>query len=225
MKYWFIMPFNYFENNTVTGYKMERVYTADLSIKWVHGSIDEKEFSEILDKYFYFFSHRHETEVTEEIYWQMSEKLYVEKVVERINNLKSLREYNKISEILNGACQYKNIELILNKYFELKAKIESLRKYKYVKVIGHGDPCFSNTLYDKSTKLLKFIDPKGALKEDDLWTNPYYDIAKLSHSICGLYDFFNNGNYISWFNCKRYNYSKSKCRRRPSCIYRLSNSR
>lgn len=28
-----------------------------------------------------------------------------------------------------------------------------------------------------------------------MWTNPYYDIAKLSHSICGRYDFFNNGLY------------------------------
>ena len=26
----------------------------------------------------------------------------------------------------------------------------------------------------------------------ELWTNPYYDIAKLSHSVCGRYDFFNN---------------------------------
>ena len=47
-------------------------------------------------------------------------------------------------------------------------------------------------LYNKSTQILKFIDPKGALTEDELWTDPYYDIAKLSHSICGNYDFFNN---------------------------------
>lgn len=43
--------------------------------------------------------------------------------------------------------------------------------------------------------MIRFIDPKGALTEEELWTNPYYDIAKLSHSICGLYDFFNCGLY------------------------------
>ena len=59
-------------------------------------------------------------------------------------------------------------------------------------VIGHGDPCFANAMYNKSTQTLKFIDPKGALTEEQLWTNPYYDIAKLSHSVCGRYDFFNN---------------------------------
>ncbi len=42
---------------------------------------------------------------------------------------------------------------------------------------------------------MKLIDPKGALTEAELWTNPYYDIAKLSHSVCGRYDFFNNGIY------------------------------
>ena len=62
-------------------------------------------------------------------------------------------------------------------------------------VIGHGDPCFANALYSKSTKTLKFIDPKGALTEEQLWTNAYYDIAKLSHSVCGNYDFFNNNLY------------------------------
>ena len=55
--------------------------------------------------------------------------------------------------------------------------------------------CFSNILYNEETDNAKFIDPKGALEEKDLWTNPYYDIAKLSHSVCGLYDFLNCGLY------------------------------
>ena len=46
-------------------------------------------------------------------------------------------------------------------------------------------------LYYKDINLLKFIDVKGATKEEDLWTDPYYDLAKLSHSVCGNYDFFN----------------------------------
>ena len=54
---------------------------------------------------------------------------------------------------------------------------------------------FGNILYSKEIGLLKLIDPKGALEETDLWTNPYYDIAKLSHSVCGNYDFFSAGAY------------------------------
>ena len=43
--------------------------------------------------------------------------------------------------------------------------------------------------------MLRMIDPKGAKEEEDLWTDPWYDLAKLSHSICGRYDFFNSGLY------------------------------
>ena len=39
------------------------------------------------------------------------------------------------------------------------------------------------------------IDPRGALEEKDLYIEPHYDIAKLSHSIFGSYDFFNAGLY------------------------------
>lgn len=85
-----------------------------------------------------------------------------------------------------------NIDFLVEKYFSLKKNIEGRIQYPKEFVIGHGDPCFANALYNKSTKTLKFIDPRGALTEDELWTNPYYDIVKLSHSVCGKYDFFNN---------------------------------
>ena len=54
MKYWFVMPFNYHESENIASYTMERLHIPDLAIKWVHGSIDEMEFAELLDKYFSF---------------------------------------------------------------------------------------------------------------------------------------------------------------------------
>ena len=84
------------------------------------------------------------------------------------------------------------IDSLVDKYIDLKEIIEKRAQYPMEFVIGHGDPCFANAMYNKSTQTLKFIDPKGALTEEQLWTNPYYDIAKLSHSVCGRYDFFNN---------------------------------
>jgi hypothetical protein len=50
-------------------------------------------------------------------------------------------------------------------------------------------------LYSKELNLLRLIDPKGATTTDGLYMDPYYDVAKLSHSICGNYDFFNVGGY------------------------------
>lgn len=191
MKFWFIMPYDYKESNDNACYTMERLYITDIAVKWVHGSIDENEFEELMDKYFFFFQSRHEKACTQEEYDQKAKSLYTDKVNKRIEALKKLQGYEKIKVLLD-AFKDTNIDWLVDKYFELKNKIEGKAKYPNCLVIGHGDPCFSNALYNKSTRTLKFIDPKGAITEDELWTNPYYDLAKLSHSVCGRYDFFNN---------------------------------
>jgi len=190
MRFFFVEPFNYTEDNDKASYTMERLHMTDLAIKWVHGSIDEEELNLILDKYFYFFNSRHEKEVSAAEYRAISDELYENKVSRRIEELKKLKEYENIERLLliNGL----TIDKIFEEYKELKEKIESKVDRKNISVIGHGDPCFANTMYNKSTRTLKFIDPKGALTKEELYTNPYYDIAKLSHSICGRYDFFNN---------------------------------
>ena len=192
MKIWYVMPFNYSEDENRASYTMERLHMTDLAIKWVHGSIDYVEFDSILEKYFFFFKSRHSKDVSKDEYNSIAKNLYENKIIERISDLKKLPEFVRIAALLKASNGI-SIDDVLAKYFQLKQKIESKVNYKYVSVIGHGDPCFANTLYNKSTKMLKFIDPKGALTEDELWTNPYYDVAKLSHSICGRYDYFNNG--------------------------------
>ena len=192
MKFWFVLPFDYHEDEESASYTMERLHTTDLAIKWVHGSVDESEFRKILDKYFYFFKSRHEKPVSKNEYQKTAEILYVQKVKNRLSELKELGEFEKIAALMKSSCGFRTIDEIFEKYLSLKTKIESKNNYPLVSVIGHGDPCFANVMYNKSTELLKFIDPKGALTENELWTNPYYDIAKLSHSVCGNYDFFNN---------------------------------
>lgn len=194
MKYWFVMPFDFWETEETAGYSMERLHMTDLAIKWVHGSIEEKEFEKILDLYFYFFKKRHQKNCSKERYRDISDALFVKKVENRINDFKNSSNYAVIRDLLN-VTKTVSIDSLVSEYFSLKEKIESKNTYPEICVIGHGDSCFSNALYNKSTRMLKFIDPKGALSEDELWTNPYYDIAKLSHSICGNYDFFNNGLY------------------------------
>lgn len=191
MKFWFVMPFHYKESRTGASYTMERLHMADLAIKWVHGSMDEAEFGELLDKYFFFLMSRHEKECSKETYDYIADELYVDKIEKRIQDLKQYEAFPKIELLLSSTDA--ELDVLMAKYFALKKAIEDRNSYPHRLVIGHGDLCFANALYNKSTKTLKFIDPKGAMTEKELWTNPYYDIAKLSHSICGRYDFFNNG--------------------------------
>lgn len=61
----------------------------------------------------------------------------------------------------------------------------------------HGDFCFSNILYDSRSNRIKTIDPRGVTPNGkiSIYGNIYYDIAKLSHSVIGLYDFIIAGYF------------------------------
>lgn len=195
MQRWFVLPYDYREDEAVASYEMERLHMTDIAIKWVHGSIGTEEFSDLMDMYFQFFGERVGRDISKEVYEKINKELYVDKVVARIAELKKCPQYAKIENLLKNCDEIGTIDAMLEKYMLLKSKVESRVKFENRSVIGHGDPCFANAMYNRSTRTLKFIDPKGALSEDELWTNPYYDIAKLSHSACGRYDFFNNAMF------------------------------
>ena len=61
----------------------------------------------------------------------------------------------------------------------------------------HGDFCFSNILYDFKSKSIKVIDPRGVDNDGNLsvYGDVRYDVAKLAHSIIGLYDFIIAGMF------------------------------
>lgn len=195
MRRWFVMPFDYSETEDEASYAMERLYMTDLAVKWVHGSIGMDEFNQILSMYFTFFRERPGKAVTEDEYRRCADGLYVNKVRQRLSSLNGLPQFGKISALLHANERLVSLDAILQRYLRLKERVEGRCNYPLVSVIGHGDPCFANAMYNYATRTLKFIDPKGALSESDLYTDPYYDIAKLSHSVCGCYDFFNNSMY------------------------------
>jgi dTDP-glucose pyrophosphorylase len=56
----------------------------------------------------------------------------------------------------------------------------------------HGDFCLSNILYDLRARTCKLIDPRGSFGEKGIFGDPRYDVAKLFHSVYGLYDFIVN---------------------------------
>jgi dTDP-glucose pyrophosphorylase len=58
--------------------------------------------------------------------------------------------------------------------------------------IVHGDLCLSNILYDFRSRVCKLVDPRGSFGTAGIYGDPRYDVAKLFHSIYGLYDFIIN---------------------------------
>lgn len=85
---------------------------------------------------------------------------------------------------------------------------ESLRQQDVLAGILHGDFCLSNILFDSRSDRIKVIDPRGLNAEGakTQYGDIRYDLAKLSHSIMGLYDFIIAGAFEL-----DYKYSKEVC--------------
>jgi hypothetical protein len=195
MKMWFVMPFDYSEDADTARYRMERLHIPNLAVKYVHGAMDAGEFEDVLKRFFHFLGSRTSRPVSRAEYDALADGTYLKKTESRIACLKADPKYAPIAALIENGTPYGSVDAIYRRFLALYRKAIERAKPKLVSVIGHGDPCFSNILFDRAPRPLKFVDPKGALTEDALWADPYYDLCKLSHSVCGLYDFFNSASY------------------------------
>jgi len=115
-----------------------------------------------------------------------TEKEYVKLIYdfEFFSKLKGETEFN-----LNGRT-LKSFDSIWEK---IKEFIETKLLEKNFYFI-HGDLCFSNILYGinpiTNDLILKMIDPRGIFGETKYFGDPYYDLAKISHSCSGGYEYF-----------------------------------
>lgn len=73
----------------------------------------------------------------------------------------------------------------------IEAEVASLETNAHGTVV-HGDLCLSNILYDLRSRICKLIDPRGSFGAVGVYGDPRYDVAKLWHSVHGLYDFIIN---------------------------------
>jgi Phosphotransferase enzyme family len=62
---------------------------------------------------------------------------------------------------------------------------------------SHGDLCFNNILCDAASSVIRLIDPRGSFGEEcrGIYGDRRYDLAKLTHSAAGHYDYLVNGLY------------------------------
>lgn len=130
---------------------------------------------------------------------------YLDKTKQRINELRknpSFADFFHHEVVINGVT-----------YPSLSDTVDSLEDFIQTKIcntevlggIIHGDFCLSNVLYDTKTGIVKLIDPRGSFIDNNLFGDPRYDLAKISHSVHGFYDLILAGNY-TLTGCKN-NYS------------------
>jgi hypothetical protein len=108
-----------------------------------------------------------------------------------------LAEYSKSREVkLNIPVKYGSLQL--PSVNEIAAQCIELACASACEIaIGHGDLCFSNILFDSRGDNIKVIDPRGLNQTHELTIHgdQKYDLAKLCHSVLGLYDFIIAGRY------------------------------
>lgn len=194
MRPWLIQPFDYQDTGDRASYKMLRYYLADGALQWVHGAFNTESFGAFVDRLLFFIAERPRKGCTKEQSAATARELFVTKIETRIKQFLALSEGQRINALAASATPTLDINLQFERYLKLYSRYEKGFVFDYMSV-GHGDPCFSNILYDQQRYLLKLIDPKGAVNPEEIWTHPLYDLCKISHSALGDYDFINNGLY------------------------------
>ena len=118
--------------------------------------------------------------------------MYLKKTTKRLNTFKSERNIS-----LDKKWIYNNEELPSLNEIAKETFDQMNHNYQDFASIVHGDYCFSNILYDFKTMRLKVIDPRGMDSNGQFtqFGDIRYDLAKLAHSILGLYDFIIAGRY------------------------------
>jgi dTDP-glucose pyrophosphorylase len=116
------------------------------------------------------------------------ELIYLHKTKKRIETLvldtKWSNRWKQDNVKINGE-KYRGIQIM---FPEIEKKVKLICASSNGAII-HGDYCFSNILFDLSNQIVRLIDPRGSFGSKGIYGDPRYDIAKLRHSVAGLYDY------------------------------------
>ena len=185
--------FSYGDENGKAFVEMELYGYANLAETFIYGSNNLEDWYNIIEallkvhKVFEKYTEPQRKDELVEIYLNKTQKR-LDEILSENPEISKMMEQDYIS--INNV-HYKNFPL-LDKI--LKQELIALTNYER-RTIVHGDYCFSNILFDPMHYIFKLIDPRGRFKTQSIYGDPRYDIAKLRHSIVGLYDFIIAGLY------------------------------
>lgn len=176
-------------------YKLEYLYLLPLSDLYVFSKLPVKQWKsvfEAINSALEDFSNHSSS--NSDIDLEQFDSLYSPKTMERLEQFYKQRgnEFKSKTFFISE----------LEKSFTLEQLATDTAKYisktqKSDIAISHGDFCFSNILYDSRVGCIKCIDPRGMLPNGEMsvYGDKRYDLAKLYHSVIGLYDFIIAGQF------------------------------
>ena len=172
-------------------YEIEYLYLPNLSSIFVFGKNSVYIWQRIFQAISNFLNICNKYKKTEQEILDI-DSLYVTKTLER------LEEFSKITGVRLDKGFFLNNQPIpsLLKIIDIVGReITSVEDKELC--IMHGDLCFSNIFYDFRAEIIKVIDPRGSINSDQIsiYGDQRYDVAKLYHSVIGMYDFIIAGYF------------------------------
>ena len=196
---------NFSKNENSASLVQELYGYPSLQELYLSGEVNLEDWRYIIERLFnlHKFLEKHTTKTNQKsLLW-----LYLDKTNDRLKELEEQSSYwekllNKDYQYINGK-KYRGLSLLKSGIEEFASKLSQNGK----ETIVHGDYCFSNILFDSSNYIFKLIDPRGRLDAAaTIYGDPRYDIAKLRHSVVGLYDFIVQGLFKLTENNSEFEY-------------------
>ncbi|MGM0338596.1 hypothetical protein [Enterococcus sp. AZ007] len=182
--------YNYTLDMRAPEVSMEYYPYETLHTLYIYGHLEESEWVKIINKLFFVRKDMRTHSGKERLLLKEKDllEIYYKKTLERIELLvkdSKFRIFYEESPTINGI-SYLPLKEILRDLKDI-LKQNQLLNMKTAHII-HGDFCLSNILFDKESRLVKLIDPRGKFGSMDIYGDEFYDLAKILHSFEGCYD-------------------------------------
>lgn len=117
-------------------------------------------------------------------------EMYVGKLHKRLQSMRSMEYLRKIVDVDTVTLNGRRLDNLPVLWDSIESEVVKMSN-NVVGSLIHGDFCFSNILYDVDSHICRFIDPRGSFGSlsPSAAGDLRYDIAKLWHSVDGMYDF------------------------------------
>lgn len=191
MKRFLVPTFGFWETPSRAGYEMEHLPIPDAALQLIHRAFSAEDFEVLLDQFFAFLAARRPGPQDAAATLAAGRAHILDKLDARLESLMALPVGRKLDALLQISGPQAGLRAMQARARPLIEAALSRDAAKHL-VVGHGDPCFSNILFDRRLGLLRLIDPRGAESLEEAMMHPLYDLAKFSHSVLGGYDFINN---------------------------------
>eukprot|EP01132_Coremiostelium_polycephalum_P016409 gene16411-19729_t len=184
------------KNNKSASYKLEYLCHTALNELYVFSELPLTVWKSILEKCLDFVRESKSYIPSDKERFSTINELLIDKTNARLVSFCSEKQFS-----INDKWDFKGKRISVSDILDVAAKYIPNDNNPS---LMHGDLCFSNILFDFRAGRIKLIDPRGLSVDRNytIYGSYYYDLAKLSHSILGMYDWIVAG-YCDANICER----------------------